>query len=199
MAGDFYLRNIRIIAMLVCFFVLAHNAAFAYSAVQPSTQNGAAGSAGNRLVALNAPTATLTAIAIKETLAYSAQAVQLTIEGTYSDHTTAAINDSTVTWASSDSNVATVDGTGKTAFTGRNGDVTITAAYQGKTNSVSTTVANQLSLSSIKITATPFGYSDSPFHLTATGTYSDNPPTAVSLSNVKWTSSDTNIATVDAS
>lgn len=166
--------------MLVCFFVLA--------------QNVAGGALGSQFVA---EAATLKEIKIQGSFSGSSE-VQFSVKGTDNDGTPVTIANKDVTWTSNNTNVATVM-EGKVSFTGVGGTVTITATSpDGISDSISTTIYD---LTSIEITpkSANFSYSSSPVQLTVKGTYASTPPTTVPLNNVKWTSSDTTIATVSSS
>ena len=115
--------------------------------------------------------------------------------GTYSDGSTADIS-STVTWASSNTNVASISAMGLADGIAA-GNTNITASLSGVTSPpVKLPVAI---LSSIAISPSPpdnltVGITQ---QFTAKGTYSDG-STAYLTSNLTWTSSDTNIATISS-
>ncbi|USG65114.1 Ig-like domain-containing protein [Brevibacillus ruminantium] len=138
----------------------------------------------------------ITSIAIKERLEYSTTPVTLSVEGMQSDNTKVVIPSNTITWSSTNPNVAAVDSNGKVSFSGKNGSVTITATYEEMSDSVSTTVNLAPSLTTIVINES-LAYSTSPVQLTATARYSDNSTQALS-SGVTWESSDPAVATVDS-
>ncbi len=122
--------------------------------------------------------------------------VQLTATATYSDSSTKDVT-SQVAWSSSNSSVATVGSTGQISVVGA-GDCTITATIGSVTVSISIHIPAAKVLTSIEVfnpTAMPaIGAS---IQLSATGTYSDS-STGDVTSLATWTSSNQNIATVDA-
>lgn len=114
-------------------------------------------------------------------------------EGTYTDGTTATLT-SSVTWTSSDVNVAMVAGNVATAK--NEGSASITATLNGVSASAVLTVAPP-ALTSIKIS--PVRASIAPGttqQFTATGRYSDG-TTADITSQAAWTSSNASIASFD--
>jgi subtilisin family serine protease len=119
---------------------------------------------------------------------------QYTATGTYSDASTADIT-SSVTWASSDTAVATIDLVGLAIGEGA-GTTTITASSNSISDTATLTVT--LALESIAVTpesaSIPKGLTQ---QYTAMGTYSDD-STADITSSVTWESSDTAVATIDS-
>ncbi|MGO0059384.1 Ig-like domain-containing protein [Brevibacillus fluminis] len=190
---------IRIIALFVCMCLLAQQAVSAYPVLVPASGAKAAVSWGKGLVADTAASVTLTSIQIKGAFAGTSE-VQFTVEGKYSDSTTATIDNAAVTWSSSDSNVATVS-SGKVTFTGKNGTVKITASYQGQTDEISTTIADKSVLTSIEINTggKGFAFDPMPVQLSVKGFYDNDLANPVPLTNVSWSTSDPNIATVSSS
>lgn len=131
-------------------------------------------------------------ISINETLAYSSAPVQLTVKATYKDGSTANVTGAT--WRSDNPSVATVDSNGKVFFTGKNGEVTITATYQGKSTTAFTNVTTPGTLTSIVILES-LSYSSTPVQLSVNGFYSNQ--TIQPISGAAWTSSNPSVATVD--
>ncbi|RNB89950.1 hypothetical protein EDM56_12415 [Brevibacillus fluminis] len=199
MAGEIYVKMIRIIALFVCMCLFAQQAVFAYPVLQPAGGAKAAGSWGNGLLA---DAASVTKIAIQGDFRYSSSSVTLSVKAYDSNNTEQSIGPNDVTWSTSDANIAVVDSkSGIVSFKGRNGVVKITANYLGKaSDSVSTTVANTglNDLLSIQITGTIRGDETSPIALGALGTFK-NESGSIPLYAVTWTSSDSNIASVDPS
>lgn len=98
----------------------------------------------------------------------------------------------TVTWTSSDPEIATVDEVGKVTAV-KDGDVTITAKAGEKTATCKVTVCS-IPVTSVKLNSTCFGMDAGD---TATLVATVNPNNATDKT-VTWTSSDPEIATVDA-
>jgi subtilisin len=119
---------------------------------------------------------------------------QYTATGTYSDASTADIT-SSVTWASSNIAVATIDPAGLATGVGE-GSTDITATSDSISDTATLTVT--LALKSIAVTpetaTIPKGLTQ---QYTATGTYSDD-STADITSSVTWASSNTAVATIDS-
>jgi uncharacterized protein YjdB len=141
-------------------------------------------------------------MAISTTYQFSATA---TLSPLSSGVTPTQIVTSYMTWTSSNTDVATVDSTGIVTAGSNTGTATITATQgdsilvPGDTPIVAETVltVNSTALSSIAVTAdTTSITTGSTQQLTATGTYADA-TTAVITASMTWSSSDTNIATVD--
>ncbi|WP_133407677.1 beta strand repeat-containing protein [Parashewanella tropica] len=122
---------------------------------------------------------------------------QFTATGTYTDTTTADISNR-VNWTSSDDNIATVSNAG--LVTGVNeGSVTISAALDGvSSNTINTTITAAV-INNIQIQATPNSApKGNTVQYNAVGNFSDG--TSRNLNTqVSWTSSDDNIATVSDS
>ncbi len=116
----------------------------------------------------------------------------LTVTGTYSDGSTANVNNST--WSSADTSIATVDPSGLLHGTGT-GSTTVTAAVQGVHTSAAVTVTSAV-LQSISLAPTNSSVAVG-LHtqVTATGTYSDG-NTANITNQVQWSSSASSVATV---
>jgi uncharacterized protein YjdB len=119
---------------------------------------------------------------------------QYTATGTYSDASTANIT-SSVTWASSNTTVATIDSAGLATGVGEGiTDITATSDLVSDTAALTVTLA----LNSIAVTPAiatiPKGLTQ---QYTATGTYSDA-STADITSSVTWASSATAVATIDS-
>jgi hypothetical protein len=122
---------------------------------------------------------------------------QFTATGTFSDNSTQNLTNS-VTWASSDTTIATVSAAGLATTLQKAGTTSISAQQGniiGKTNLTVTTTATLVS-----IAVTPPNQSvvaGTPVQFTATGTFSDN-STQNLTNSVTWVSSDTTIATISA-
>lgn len=134
----------------------------------------------------------LDSIEIVENLNYSETPITLTAEGV-SGEIRESIPNIDITWSSSDDQIATVNN-GVVTFTGKNGEVSITAEYKGVKDTVSTTVEN-VGLESISIGA--ITYSDKPIDLEITCHYSDGSTKKIS-EGVTWTSSNTSVADITA-
>ncbi|RTL13412.1 MAG: hypothetical protein EKK54_00020 [Neisseriaceae bacterium] len=126
------------------------------------------------------------------------QTMQYTAIGTYSDGTTANIT-STVTWSSSNINIATISnasGSIGLATPVAVGATNITASLNGVNSTPDTLTVNNASLVSIAIdepgNTTPMGVNT---QYTATATYSDG-STADVTNSVTWSSSAGSVATV---
>ena len=121
---------------------------------------------------------------------------QFTATGLYSDGSTANVTPS-VTWASSNSGVATVAASG--IGTGVSvGSTSITATMGGVSGSTALTVT-ALMLTSITVTpANPSFANGSTQQFIATANYS-NGSTAIVTSSVTWTSSNSSVATISSS
>ena len=121
---------------------------------------------------------------------------QYTATGTYSDDSTADIT-SSVTWASSDTLVATINSEGLATGVGE-GSTGITAALGSMVSNVATLMVTAPILQSITVTpdtATIEVYATQQYM--ATGTYSDG-STADITSSVTWESSITGVATINS-
>lgn len=160
----------------------------------PDGKNGYYNGKGNAvLVTRKAPTSL--SVTLAESTIASNQTVQLTATATYSDSSIEDIS-GTVTWKSSDTSIATVSSSGLVTAVNE-GPVTITATVPGSTVSGTAAITvedaepTELSLtpSSVSLLA----------GTTATLTPSFEPDN-VNASGVKlkWTSSNDNVATVDA-
>lgn len=121
--------------------------------------------------------------------------LQLTAQGNYSDGTVADIT-SQVTWASSDSTVATVSSTG--LLTSSKAGSVIAKASQGSVNGTLSITVNGAALSSLSISGGASLAAGLSEQLSATGRYTDSSTQSVT-SQVTWQSSDTSVATVNAS
>jgi uncharacterized protein YvpB len=90
-------------------------------------------------------------------LAYNKKPVTIVLTVTYADRKKQTVK-SGVIWKSSNTKVAKVSSTGVVTFTGQNGNVIITAAYQGRTVSLKTTVSFKQDQVSRKMEAMDFWY-----------------------------------------
>jgi len=122
------------------------------------------------------------------------QAEQITATGFFSDGSGRDIT-SSVSWASSQTSVATVNSSG-TLTAVASGQTSITATMQGFTGSVSVTVAPAL-VSIAVAPANPKIARQTTIQFIATGTFSDN-STKNLTSSADWSSSDTSIVTMSS-
>jgi uncharacterized protein YjdB len=139
----------------------------------------------------------ITVTPVDPTIAPNAN-VQLAATATFSDQSTADITAS-VTWASDNGSVATVDANGLVTATATPGTAKITAALLGVSGSTTVTVVlGAPTLVSIAVTpASSTLHVGATQQMTATGTLSDT-TTQDLTATAAWTSSDNAIATVDA-
>ncbi len=121
--------------------------------------------------------------------------LQLTAQGNYSDGTIADIT-SQVTWATSDSTVATLSGTG--LLTSLKAGSVIATASKNSVNGTMTVTVNGAALSSISISGGASLAAGLNEQLSAQGTYTDSSTQALTT-QVAWHSSDTTVATVSGS
>ena len=170
-----------------------------------TTIQAASGSVhGSTTLTVSAATVTLTSIAVTPAnpSIQNGTTQQFTATGTYSDASTKNIT-TTVAWTSATTNIATISNT-----TGSNGLATsvapgsskIQAALNGVTGSTTLTVtASSASLSVIVVSPQNPVISDSGSTqaFTATGHYSDG-STQDLTNSATWTSSTTNVATIDS-
>lgn len=124
--------------------------------------------------------------------------LQLTATGAYSDGSTQNIT-SGVTWSSSNTDVATINGSGVASALAA-GSSTITATLNGVSGTVALTVAAaSVTLRSIAVTpATPGIAAGVTQQFTATGTYSDGSAQNIT-SAVTWSSSNAGVASINGS
>ena len=123
--------------------------------------------------------------------------LQFTATATFSDGTTSDVTSNGTTWSSSAATIATISSTGL-ATTASAGQTTLTATYQGKSGSakLTATVATVMSVAVTPSSASvPVGGTQ---QFTATATYSDGSTGNVS-STAAWVSSNTSVATINAS
>ena len=123
---------------------------------------------------------------------------QFTATGTYSDNSTQNLT-SSVTWASSNTGVATISnaaGSNGLATSATTGSTNVTAASGAVTSPAVSLTVTPAVLVSIQITPpTPSIAAGTTHQLAATGTYSDN-STQNLTSSVTWMSSNTSVATI---
>jgi uncharacterized protein YjdB len=121
--------------------------------------------------------------------------------GTYSDGSAKDVT-STVTWTSSNTTVATIIATGTTAGLATGvavGSTTITATLGAVSGNTTMQVAVPATLLSITLTpTTPTTVTGATLQFTVTGNYSDGTIKDVT-SSAAWTSSNTSVATINAS
>ncbi|MFC6334234.1 Ig-like domain-containing protein [Paenibacillus septentrionalis] len=126
---------------------------------------------------------------------------QTIVTAVYSDDTSEQVLSSEVTFSSSDTTVATVDGTGLVSAI-KSGTTVIKAAYEGKeaeaTVTVPATLPDPVTLESLKLDQTSYSLAIGETHQTiVTAIYSDATSEQVLPSEVTFSSSDTAVATVD--
>lgn len=146
---------------------------------------------------LTVTSAVVTGIAISPPSASSPKStpVTYTATGTFSDGTTGNISGS-VTWASSNTAVATLNGSG-IASTLAQGSTTITASTNNIISNSATLTVTAPQLASLSITPSSASITaGNTQQFSATGTLSDG--TAATLGPLTWTSSDTSVATIDS-
>ena len=115
----------------------------------------------------------------------------------YADNTRDNLRNDEVSWSSSNPNIATVDNTGRVAFTGRPGSVTIYARYNNRQDSIEAFVPHKtVSLSINETLNFNQGFIATPPRLTVTG--KDNSGQTQLLYNVEWSSSNPTVATIDS-
>jgi 6-phosphogluconolactonase (cycloisomerase 2 family) len=121
---------------------------------------------------------------------------QFTASGGFSDGTSSPL--ATVTWAVSDTSIATISATGVLTAKIR-GNVTVSASSSGVSGSTLTTVgAPVLTAIAVSPQAATTALGAAPAKFTATGTFSDQTTQEISTS-VQWTLSNPFTTTVDAS
>ena len=118
-----------------------------------------------------------------------------TATGTYSDGSTHDLTP-TVTWASSNSAIASIDATGQA--TARNLGSTSISAKLGSIQDSTTMTVSAASLRSITLGGDVTIATNTSHLFTAIGTFNDGSTRDIS-SNVAWSSSDTTVATIPAS
>jgi hypothetical protein len=133
-------------------------------------------------------------IAPTSKLIYSKKPVAMHIKAAYMSGKKRAIK-SGVTWKSSNKNVAKVSSSGVVKFSGKKGEVTITATYQGKTTTMLCTVGNVVKTLS---TSTRFAYSKKPITIKVIAKYSNGKKVAIKK-GIVWKSSNTKVAKVSSS
>src|SRR4029077_7511180 len=143
-------------------------------------------------------TATLVSIAVtpaNQTVAAGTQQ-QFTATGTFSDNSTQNLTNS-VTWASSDTTIATISAAGLATALQKAGTTSI-SAQQGNIIGKTNLTVTAATLVSIAVTPTNQSVAaGTQQQFTATGTFSDN-STQNLTNSVTWASSDTTIATISA-
>lgn len=121
--------------------------------------------------------------------------LQLAAQGTYSDGTTASLT-SQVTWATSDSTLASASASG--LLTGlKVGSITVTAS-QGSVSGKMNLSVTQATLSSISVSGGASLTAGTTEQLAAQGTYTDKSTQSIS-NQVTWQSSDATVASVNSS
>jgi uncharacterized protein YjdB len=166
--------------------------------VKGSTTIQAASGSITGTTTLVVSTAALSSIAVTPATPAIAQGVtqQFTAIGTYTDSSTLDVT-SSVTWSSSDQNIATIS-SGGLATGGASGDSTIQATYKSGASVTGTTTLTVSSATLSSIAVTPPNASIAQGlteQFSATGTYSDG-STHDLTTTVKWSSLNTTIATI---
>lgn len=128
-------------------------------------------------------------LSIGQSLAYSDSQVHLSSVYTYGNGE--RLQEPDLSWTSSDEEVATVDTNGNVSFSGKTGEVTITATNlsTGEKDEVSTNVSRTLTLDG------GLAYSNTPKKLTASYSYGQVSKPATGIA---WSSSNEEVATVNA-
>jgi trimeric autotransporter adhesin len=140
------------------------------------------------------PVASVTVAPATATIAVNAT-VQLA--ATTKDANGNTLTGRTVTWATSNSNTATVDGNGLVTGKAAGGPVTITATSEGKSGTAAVTVSLLVPVASVSVTpATASIHVGETVQLT--GTPKDGSGNPLTGRTVTWASADANIASVDA-
>ena len=153
-----------------------------------SHTNSQTNGTGNRTLASIAVTSANSALAAGTTL-------QLSAQGTYSDGSVADLT-SQVTWTTSDSTVATANGSGLLSAY-KAGSVTVTATDGSISGKMSISVT-QAALSSISVTGAGSLAAGASLQLGAQGTYTDKSTQSIT-NQVTWGTSDATVATVSSS
>lgn len=165
-----------------------------------TTVTAVANGVTSNAVTLTVTAPLLTAIAINpiNTTVAAGLTTNFTATGTYTDGSTANITDQ-VSWASANTGIATIVSTSGAATGVAVGNTTVTASLSGITSTTAALTVNTAVLTGISITPTaPSTPKGLPVTFTATGTYSNGTTGNVSGS-VVWASSDTAVATLNAS
>lgn len=174
--------------------------AAAGSASITATLSGVSGKASITVASTTPPPPTLSSIAVTPpTASIKAGATQqFAAAGTYSDGTTKDVTAS-VTWSSSSAAVATINSAGLATGVAA-GSATVTAALSGVSGKASLTVGSaSATVSSIAVSPSTMSFAaGSTQQFKATAAYSDG-TTGDVTSSVTWMSSDTSVATVNAS
>jgi uncharacterized protein YjdB len=170
------------------------------SATITASLSGASGKASLTVTTSAPPPPTLTSISVAPpTVSVVVGATQqFTATATYSDNSTANVT-STAAWTSAASGTASVNSAGLATGVAA-GSTTISASLSGVSGTAQITVAAPAkTVSSIAVTPASASFDvGSTQQYTATATYSDG-STGDVTSSVTWTSSNTSVATIDAS
>ncbi|WP_165921167.1 S-layer homology domain-containing protein [Paenibacillus albiflavus] len=140
---------------------------------------------------------TIEALNIESDLFYNTSPLTLILTGTLRDGNKQNIPLSSVSWKSSDTNIATVSN-GVVTFKGRSGYVTITATYSKLSATVDAYIDTTVTLKQLTINES-LAYSNTPVPLSLTGVLSNSTQLTISPVSAVWKSSDTSIATVSTS
>jgi hypothetical protein len=152
--------------------------------------NGSSGSTGNS----NPGTLTSLSITPGNASIEVGQTLQFTAEGTFSNGSKQDLTNA-VTWASSNTGVATISASGK-ATAAAQGSTTISASSGAVTNSTGLTVRPPTLVSISVVPANALVDIGAPVQLTATGTFADGSTQGIT-NKATWSSSNTNVATVN--
>jgi hypothetical protein len=124
------------------------------------------------------------------------QTEQFTAQGNFSGGSKQDMTN-TVTWASSNTGIATISASGKVTAVAQ-GSTTISASSGAVTNSIGLTVIPPTLASISLVPANAMVNIGAPVQLTATGTFADG-STQIITNKATWSSSNTNVATVNGS
>ena len=142
---------------------------------------------GGAIVLVNVTVTSVTVTCTPEAGAHTCTAVAMLANGVTQD-----VTRSGASWSSSNTNVATVDFTGRVTHRG-NGQVEIAARFQSVVGGVVLTISDVVTVTSISVTCTPLPEAH---QCAATANSSDGSNQTVTQ-QATWTSSNTSVATVD--
>jgi hypothetical protein len=143
---------------------------------------------GGAVVLVNVTVTSVTVTCTPENGGHVCTAVALLANGVTQD-----VTRSGASWSSSDTNIATVDSTGRMTHRG-NGQVEIVARFQSVVGGIVLTVSGVITVTSVSVTCTPLFEAH---QCAAVASFSDGSNQNVT-SQAAWTSSNTAVATVDS-